>query len=269
MENNQIVIASVKPTFKNKDLNTATTAIFDAVNKYNTTAAETRKTVSVVLARVEAKKTYKDDGFKSLAEYAEKIGLDKSLAHKMENAGRLLDSKDATVRDFAAAADYSKLAILASAPESDIAAAVKSGELSAEKSQREVKAWKDANNAKSAKPKVVPTWHITGHSFIVEKDGNCVHDIIDTIVGIANPADWAREFDSTLCVAKTSVAEMNYYLAVNATGLLIQYTATKVVKEKTPKGKPSRSQLEKLIEEYKAKLAAMADAEEEYDEEGE
>lgn len=160
MKDNEIMIAEKMPTFKSKALNTATKAIYDAINAYNMTAAETRKTVSITLSRIEKGKTYKDDGFKSLAEYAETIGLDKSLAHKMENAGRMLDSENPVIKDFASKADYSKLAILSSADEKDVAAAIESGDLSPETTQADVKAWKATNAAKSAKAKVLPTYEV-------------------------------------------------------------------------------------------------------------
>ncbi len=182
MESKEIAIKSQMPTFKSKDLNTATAAIYEAVNKFNTTAAETRKTVAVILARVERKQTYKADGFKSLAEYAEQIGLDKSLAHKLENAGRLLDSKDEAVRNFANSTDYSKLAIVSSAGEDAVKAAVASGALKPDQTQKEVRAWKEAHNAASEKPKVVPTWHITGESWCGKG-----YDKIDVTIGIQTP----------------------------------------------------------------------------------
>lgn len=268
MENNSIQIASARPVFKSKALNTATEAIFEAVNKYNTTAAETRKTVSVVLARVERNKTYKDDGFKSLAEYAEQIGLDKSLAHKMENAGRLLDSKDEAVKEFAANTDYSKLAILASAPEGDIAAAIKSGELAADKSQREVKAWKYAHNAATAKPKVVSTWHIEGVAYGKGPNSEPFTKSIDTTVGIANPKDWAREYDNGMDCAVLTFGEAGnkVYIATGcATASVLRYTAVKVEKPKAKKSKEklSRAELDKLIEQYKAMRAELEGDEEE------
>lgn len=161
MESKEIMIKSVMPTFKSKELNTATNAIYEAVNRFNTTAAETRKTVAVILARVERKQTYKADGFKSLAEYAEQIGLDKSTAHKLENAGRLLDSKDETVRNFANSTDYSKLAIVSSAGEEAVKAAVEAGKLKPEQSQKEVRAWKEAHNAETAEARVLPDLKFT------------------------------------------------------------------------------------------------------------
>lgn len=245
------------PTFKSKDLNTATSAIYDAYHKLNATQAETFKTVSVILARVERKQAYKADGFKSLEEYAEQIGIKKSKAHKMENAGRLLDSKDEAVRNFANASDYSKLAIISSAEEADIKSAIDSGKLKPEFSQKEVRAWKEAYNAASAKPKVVPTWHITGMAW---NDEAVSH--IDVTIGIQNPKDWAREYDSALQCVTVKLAEDTVYLAANATGLTLRYTATKVAqpKTKTPKAVKfldpkamTDEQLAAMIAEYNAR----------------
>lgn len=145
--NKAIAILDKAPVFKSEALNKATATIFDAVNRYNTTASETRKAVAVELYHIEKDKLYKDDGHKSLAEYAATIGLDKSLAHKLENAGRMLDSDNDTIRNYAATADYSKLAILASADEKDVEDAISSGEITADSTQAQVKDWKASKKA--------------------------------------------------------------------------------------------------------------------------
>lgn len=267
MESKEIAIKSTMPTFKSKDLNTATAAIYEAVNKFNTTAAETRKTVAVILARVERKQTYKAEGFKSLAEYAEQIGLDKSLAHKLENAGRLLDSKDEAVRNFANATDYSKLAIVSSAGEDAVKSAVESGDLKPEQSQRDIRAWKDAHNAKTDKPKVVPTWHITGYAYGKGNLGAPYVNVIDETVGIANPKDWAREYDPDMecAVVVFGAAGNKVYLATSAKiDDVVRYTAVKLEKPKTkaPKAKTldpkslTDEQLAAMIAEYNARRKA-------------
>lgn len=145
--NKAIAILDKAPVFKSKALNAATKTIFDAVNRYNATASETRKAVAIELYHIEKGKLYKDDGHKSLAEYAATIGLDKSLAHKLENAGRMLDSDNETIRNYAATADYSKLAILASADEKEVAEAITAGDISSDSTQAQVKEWKAARKA--------------------------------------------------------------------------------------------------------------------------
>ena len=151
-------------TFKSKALNEATAIMFDANSKMCAAAASAedaigkgRKIIAATLATVERGKLYKEDGFENLAAYGAAIGLeDKSTVHKLENAGRLLISEDETVKAFAQTVDWSKLAILSSASEAALKAGIDSGELTEEKTQREVKEWKAAANAKASKTKVLP-----------------------------------------------------------------------------------------------------------------
>ena len=155
-------------TFKSKALNEATAIMFDANNTMYAAAASAedaiakgRKIIAATLATVEKGKLYKEDGFANLAEYGAAIGLeDKSTVHKLENAGRLLISEEETVKAFAQSVDWSNLAILSSASEKALKDAIDSGELTEDKTQREVKEWKAAANAKAAKTKVLPDYEI-------------------------------------------------------------------------------------------------------------
>ena len=153
---NAIVIRS-NGQFKSKALNTATAGLAKAFSNIE----NGRKDACAILAKVEKNKTYKDDGFSSLAEYAETIGINKSLAHKMENAGRLLISENETVKNFANDADFSKLAILSSAGEDAVQKAIESGDLTSDMTQSEVKELK-ANMNKSSKERVLPKYHVVG-----------------------------------------------------------------------------------------------------------
>ncbi len=141
-----------KPVFKSKALTHATDIIYEAVAKFNANAKETRRTVAVTLAKVEKHKDYEADGFKSLADYAAAIGFEKSAAHKLENAGRLILSENETVKSLANDMDVSKLSIIASADEKCIEEAVKSGALKSDMSQNEVREWKAAVNASKPTP---------------------------------------------------------------------------------------------------------------------
>ena len=260
MESKEIMILDKMPTFKSKALNTATKTIFDAVNAYNMTAAETRKTVSITLARIEKGKAYKDDGFKSLAEYAETIGLDKSLAHKMENAGRMLDSENPTVKDFSAKADYSKLAILSSADEKEVAAAIESGELTPDTTQAQVKSWKATKAAQSEKPKVLPNFevHITfGNGNTLDFDSIAIEAIkeLDGFVKIG--------------VYKPDNGENVTVLYNPSTGAMARYTAVKVKTVKAPK-KPAALNLKGFTDEMlKAAMEEYARRQAEQAEQGE
>lgn len=251
MANTEIIIRT-NNTFKSKDLTKATLGLADCFNSAN----KAYKDACVILAKVEAKKSYKDDGFSSLAEYAELIGLNKSAAHKMENAGRLILSDNPVIRDFAAKADYSKLSLLASEDEDDVAEAVEKGELSTESTAANVKAWKAARPVKEGKEKVVPTFHIVGAALTVngKKD-------IDVTIGIASPADWAREYDNTALVSTVKDANgTTHYMALTADGSMFNYTAERVKAEKSKKTAPVAFDLSKLPDEIVAKMIAEYNA---------
>lgn len=247
------IIIRTNNTFKSKDLTKATLGLADCFNSAN----KAYKDACVILAKVEANKSYKDDGFSSLAEYAELIGLNKSAAHKMENAGRLILSDNPVIRDFAAKADYSKLSLLASEDEDEVAEAVEKGELSTESTAANVKAWKAARPVKEGKEKVVPTFHIVGAALTVngKKD-------IDVTIGVASPADWAREYDSTALVSTVKDAEgTTHYVALTADGSMFNYTAERVKAEKkTKKAAPVAFDLSKLPDDVVAKMIAEYNA---------
>lgn len=54
-----------------------------------------RREQAVILNRIQTTKLYEKDGFKSLAEYAETIGLNKSNAHALAAAGKVYADKNA------------------------------------------------------------------------------------------------------------------------------------------------------------------------------
>lgn len=240
METNIINLVSTVPTFKNKALNESTQIIFSAATAYNKTATETRKVIAKALAIVESGKLYKEDGYKSLAEYADKIGLDKSLAHKLENAGRLLNSKDETVKAFADKADYSKLSIMASAGESEVKKAIESGELKADSTQAEVKEWKAAHNASKAesKAKVIPDYKVTAYFMSIHSDGPA--DLSRDRIALSSPKDFPEAIDmKPMSVVKTTDSAGNeWYTATYAGFATLLYTAERLAK--APKDKPAK-----------------------------
>ena len=161
MENRQLIIRPEKvPAFKSKELNTATKSLYEVAENVYTTAFEGNKRICIILARVEKTQAYKEDGFKSLAEYCEAIGFDKSKVHKMENAGRLYDSENDTVKEFAASMGYGNLAVIASASTDAIVEAVENGELTKDSTQDNFRQWKAKHNAEHAMEKVLPKFEL-------------------------------------------------------------------------------------------------------------
>lgn len=264
MANTEIIIRT-NNTFKSKDLTKATLGLADCFNSAN----KAYKDACVILAKVEANKSYKDDGFGSLAEYAELIGLNKSAAHKMENAGRLILSDNPVIRDFAAKADYSKLSLLQSEDEDDVAEAIEKGDLTPETTAAKVKEWKAARPVKEGKEKVVPTFHIYGHALKVTNVGGVNADDpvtrfveIDVTVGIASPADWAREFDDTAIVSTVKGPDgSTVYMALTASGSMFTYHAERVKAEKkAKKAAPAAFDLSKLPDDVVARMIAEYNA---------
>ena len=253
MANTEIIIRT-NNTFKSKELTKATLGLADCFNSAN----KAYKDACVILAKVEANQSWKEDGFKSLAEYGELIGLNKSVTHKMENAGRLILSDNPVIRDFAAKADYSKLSLLQSEDEDDVAEAIEKGELTPETTAAKVKEWKAARPVKDGKEKIVPTFKITGRTF--HTDGTA-GTLIDCTVGIASPAEWAREFDSTAIVSSAKDANGNVrYMALTADGAMFWYMAERVKAEKKAKKAPVAFDLSKLPDDVVAKMIAEYNA---------
>lgn len=259
MANAEIIIRT-NNAFKSKDLTKATLGLADCFNSAN----KAYKDACVILAKVEANKSYKDDGFASLAEYAELIGLNKSAAHKMENAGRLILSDNPVIRDFAAKADYSKLSMLQSEDEDEVAEAIEKGEITPESTAANVKAWKAARPVKEGKEKIVPTFRIIGTAFTKAAVDSTAAGIvpIDVEIGIASPADWAREYDNTALVSTVKdVDGTTHYVALTADGSMFNYTAARVtVKEKKTKKAPVAFDLSKLPDDVVAKMIAEYNA---------
>lgn len=161
MENRLLITRpETVPTFKSKELTTATKALYEVAENVYATAMEGNKRICIILARVEKNKAYKEDGFKSLVDYCGAIGFDKSKVHKMENAGRLYDSENETVKAFADSMGYGNLAVIASASEDAIAKAIESGELTSDSSQNEIRDWKAKHNADNASEKVLPKFEV-------------------------------------------------------------------------------------------------------------
>lgn len=253
MANTEIIIRT-NNTFKSKDLTKATLGLADCFNSAN----KAYKDACVILAKVEANKAYKDDGFSSLAEYAELIGLNKSAAHKMENAGRLILSDNPLIRDFAAKADYSKLSLLQSEDVDEVAEAIEKGELTPDTTAAKVKEWKAARPVKDGKEKIVPTWKITGTAF--DKQTQKSRDFFETL-GIASPADWAREYDNTALVSTVKGPDgVVHYVALTADGSMFNYTAERVKAEKSKKAAPVAFDLSKLPDDVVAKMIAEYNA---------
>lgn len=252
MENRQLIIRpSTVPTFKSKELNTATKSLYDVAENVYTTAFEGNKRICIILARVEKTQAYKEDGFKSLAEYCEAIGFDKSKVHKMENAGRLYDSENETVKKFAASMGYGNLAVIASASADSIAKAVEDGELTTDSTQDDIRTWKTKHNAEHAAEKVLPKFEVWG---VLGNDDSFHYDSIE--LENVSELEHAVKMGSFEMEIGEGIAPQKWHVYANPyTGDLLRIMYSKV---KTPKAKAPKTKTAK--EMTKEELIALAES---------
>lgn len=235
--------------FKSKELNTATSALAKALTQSSKSYNEACK----ILARVEAHKAYKEDGFNSLAEYAEKIGLAKSTAHKMENAGRMMISENPVIAEFATKADWSKLAMLSSEDEKKVEEAIKSGEITEATTSEQVNNWKKKQSAENAGAKVLPNYDVditfgNGDSLHID---NTAIEAIEQLDGFVKIGVYKEENKPNVTIMYNP-----------KTGGMCRYTAERV-KKVAPK-KPqvlnvknfTNEMLEQLMAEYNRRKEA-------------
>lgn len=198
-------------TFKNAKLNEATKTLAEVYARQE----KDKKRVCVLLYNLEKDKAYKEDGFKSLAEFAEKIGLDKSIAHKYENAGRLYANENEAIRNFAEKTDFSKLAILASADPVKVNKAITDGTLKSDMTQENVKAWKQSVTETKRKDEKRKTYKV------IE-----AHIPPDTGKAKKQPTATSKEFPNAI---KAEVSQFNdYTLSFHKVDESIYYVGFKV-----------------------------------------
>ena len=241
------IIIRQNQQFKSPELTKATQSLYKAFLNIETG----RKEACKILATVEKNKSYTLDGFKSLAEYAEKIGIEKALAHKMENAGRLMLSDIPEVKAFADKADYSKLSILSSAKPEELKTAIESGELKPEMTSKQVTEWKADTKSKSAEAEVLPNYDVS----IVYGDSRLVrHQNV--------PIDAVKELEGFIRVGIFTLNDTKWTFMFNPkTSVMLRYSAVKVKKpaKSAPKidvSKLSDDVLEELIREHQRRKEA-------------
>lgn len=245
--------------FKSPELQKATTAIASTMAKlakagdsYKEAHAKAQKEVAKTLYEVGQGKYYKVDGFKSLAEYGETIGLEKSTVHKLENAGRMLCNKNAKVAELAKNMDYSKLAILSSADPVKLNDAIDKGEVKETMSTQEVKEWKERNT--DSKPKIEKRMDYKGAIYTTDSKG--IH---------AEPINYANALKDELPFIRAyswnfhKFNESRVEVGVNVEKLLqgqlemAWYVATPVIKTNSTNAKPMNA------ETIKQALASLPD----------
>lgn len=168
---NEIMVRTDK-TFQAKELNDAVKGLSKAFQNID----KNRKDACLIMWRLEDGKKYEQDGFKSLFEFAETIGIDKSTAHKMADAGRVYDSKVPEIAQFADKAGYTVAANVASMLKDKEQAkkledAIKDNSLNENMTVDKVKTWKADAIAQNKPAKVLAKFEVWG----IHGNGNQFH----------------------------------------------------------------------------------------------
>lgn len=158
---NEIIIRT-EGKFKSVDLNNAVKSFdkfFSGINK-------NWRDACILMHRLADGKKYEEDGFKSVADFAETIGIEKSTAHKMADAGLVYDSKNPVIAQFATNAGYTKASKVASivkeGKEEELSKAIEGGEISANDSVSDIASWKATKALQSKAEKVLPKFEVWG-----------------------------------------------------------------------------------------------------------
>lgn len=238
---NEIIIRT-EGKFKSNDLNNAVKSFdkfFSGINK-------NWRDACILMHRLADGKKYEEDGFKSVADFAETIGIEKSTAHKMADAGLVYDSKNPAIAQFASDAGYTKASKVASivkeGKESELARAIEEGEISADDSVSELASWKATKTLQSKAEKVLPKFEVFG----VHGNGNQFH--YDSI-----ELENVEELTKAIKAGAVELAEIKWTVYVNSeTGDMLRIRTEKVKKEAKPAKKAKKSIDDMTQEEFQA-----------------
>lgn len=171
--------APAKFSFKNAQLNKISEKIAEqsaAMNSVYNAAKEGAEAVNKALAplfgELMASKCYKDDGFKSVADYAEQtFGMSKSMAYMLARVGEAFYNTGSEGAKLARETlSTSKLAELTGTDKKVVGDAIKAGELSAETPLAVCRDFATAHK-KPGKEKVLPTFSVMAvdnHAILAE-----------------------------------------------------------------------------------------------------
>lgn len=218
-----------------------------------------RKETAKLLYQISEKKLYKTEGFKSLAEFAETIGIKKSEAHKLADSGRLIANTNDKVREYAEKASLSNMRELASVPPTEVTKAIENGDIKPDSTVQEIKAWKAKVNP--AKPKVVERMDYVGTLYYRNAESDALLPQDDFCFESALPEELPFMGDYLWSFVKAG--EDRIHIGLNPSAMredyfgpaMAWYVARKPIKEMPTSKKIAEKDEE--IAELKSKLEAL------------
>lgn len=158
--------------FKNKELQEATARIASIYQDAAKFAETKNREIASILANIMDKEAYKDDGFKSVGDYAHEVfGINKQNAYALAAAGKIYNDENAS--EVLKSMTPHKLAEVSRVDRKELDKAIEDGTISPETSQKDLRAFAAAVKDKDAPAKVVPQF--TAHpcqAFISEQDAD-------------------------------------------------------------------------------------------------
>lgn len=242
------IVIRTNNTFKSAELNNAVKSFdkfFSGINK-------NWRDACILMHRLADGKKYEADGFKSVADFAETIGIAKSTAHHMCDAGMVYDSKVPTIAQFADKAGYTKASKIASivkeGKSEELAKAIEDGEISADDTVAELTSWKATKAAQAKGDKVLPKFEVFG----VHGNGDTFHyDAIEleNVQELSERHVKVGSFD----IGSTGDSQKWTVYANIETGTMLRLRVEKVKKEAKPKASKVKMSLDDMSpDEFKA-----------------
>lgn len=131
------------PSFRNESLNQATQRIASIISDAMVYAETKNREIASILSTIKSEQSYKEDGFESVADYAEMIfGIKRGNAYALASAGDIYN--DPTASDKIKSLSPHKLAELSKVPTATIESDLNSGKISAETTLKDLREYKNS-----------------------------------------------------------------------------------------------------------------------------
>lgn len=263
---NEIILstsnAPTKFTFKNAKLNELSAKIAEqsaAMNALYTEAKDRAEAINKALAPIFGEllksKCYKDDGFKSVADFAETtFGMGKSMAYMLARVGdQFYNDDNEYTKSARETLSTSKLAEFAGVDRTAIAKAIKDGKLTKDTPLAECREFAAAHK-KPSKEKVVPTFSLFAMSG-ARKDVVAENVVKEELEKLAEEYS-GLPFYTSVKLDGDKPSAVQHFIMFSATGVCAMFEYHPYVsKSAITKGKG------KDISSLKGMLAAMSPAE--------
>lgn len=280
MSNNELILSTANApaqfTFKNEKLNELSAKIAEQAANMNSVynaakegAEAVNKALAPLFGELLTSKCYVDDGFKSVADYAEKtFGMGKSMAYMLARVGKEYHNRSGELTAKAVETlSTSKLAELTGVDPVAVAKAIDSGELTADSSLADCRDFA-ARHKKPGKEKVLPKFTVAEmQTKAVIAENVIKEDMLEAVavhfadMGLVACAETDVFFAAAkLDGDKPSAAQ--HFIAYTADGVVCMYEYRPYVPVKSKKSGKEKFDLAAFIaglsDEEREALATMA-----------